>query len=142
MLLINLNFIAAFKGATKSHFTNYYCVVIVLLIRLYAVVHFIQFLLENKVIVFLCFLWIKALNYASSCDVILICSFVLTLYKKSLFLNNKLFTKVLQYYVKTCFQRWFIKKSVEQSWNIECKKRYHKKVSYESFSNLYEYSIR
>ena len=30
-MLINLNFIAAFKGATKSHFTNYSCVVIVLL---------------------------------------------------------------------------------------------------------------
>ena len=51
------------------------------------------------------------------------------------FINNKLFTKVLQHYVKTCFQRFleffkenlFIKKSVEQAKNKECKKRYHKK---------------
>ena len=34
------------------------------------------------------------------------------------------------------------KKSVEQSKNKECKKRYHKKVSYESFLNMYnKYSI-
>ena len=38
---------------------------------------------------------------------IFICNFVLVLYKNSP-LNNKLFIKVLQYYVKTCFQRCFL----------------------------------
>ena len=62
-------------------------------------------------------------------------NFVLTLYKTSPFINNKLFIKIIQYYVKTCFQicfeylkkKPFIKKSVEQSKNKECKKRYHEK---------------
>ena len=63
-----------------------------------------------------------------------ICSFVLTLYKNLLFINNKLFTKVLQYYVKACFQRCseffpiknsFVKKRVGKSKNKERKKHYH-----------------
>ena len=33
--------------------------------------------------------------------------FVLTLYKNLSFINNKLFIKVLQFYVRTCFQRYF-----------------------------------
>ena len=36
----------------------------------------------------------------------------------------------------------FIKKSVKQTKSKEYKKRYHKKVSYESFSSMYNYSIR
>ena len=73
-----------FKGATKSCFTIYSLVwSLFCLIRLYVGLHFLQFLLENKFFVFLCFLWIKALNYkCKSCCVILICSFVFTLYKK------------------------------------------------------------
>ena len=62
-------------------------------------------------------------------------------YKNSPFINNKLFIKILQYYVKTCFQRYFeffkkhsfIKKSVEQLKNEECKKRYHKKSQLSKF---------
>ena len=34
-----------------------------------------------------------------------ICSFALTLYKNLPYINNKLFRKVLQYYVNACFQR-------------------------------------
>ena len=51
--------------------------------------------------------------------------------------------KVLQCYVKTCFQRCFeffkkkkksfIKKSVEQVKNKECKKPYHKKSQLRKF---------
>ena len=77
------------------------------LIRLYAGLQFLRRLLENTFFVILWFLWIKTLKYASSCYVILICSFVLILYKNPPFLNNRLFTKVLQYYVKACFQRCF-----------------------------------
>ena len=73
--------------------------------------------------------------------VILTCNFVLTLNENSPFINNKLFVKILQYYVKTCFQRCFeffkknsfIKKSVKQSKNKECKKRYHKKSQLRKF---------
>ena len=107
------------------------------LMWLYVGLHFLEFLFQTWFFVFLCFLWIKTLKYVSSCYVILICNFVLTLYKNSRFINNKLFIKILQYYVKTCFQRCFdffkkksfIKKSVEQSKNKECKKGYHKKKS-------------
>ena len=78
------------------------------LIWLYVGLHFLRFLFENWFFIFLCLLWIKILKYAaSSCYVILICSFVLTLYKNSPFVNNKLFTKVLLYYVKTWFQKCF-----------------------------------
>ena len=101
------------------------------LIRLCVGLHFLRFLSEIYVFVFLYFLWIKSLKYASSDYVILTSSFVLTLYKNPPFINNKLIQKPtfynyqaiyksLQYYVKTCSQRCFlknsfIKKSVEQS---------------------------
>ena len=86
-----------FKGATKSYFTHYSCVVIVffntdLCRSAFSTVSF-------RKLVFLCFLWIKTLKYASSCYVILIYNFVLTLYKNSPFINNKLFMKILQYYM-------------------------------------------
>ena len=68
----------------------------------------------------------------------MIYSFILTLYKNLPFINNKLFPKVLQYYEKACFQRCskmfqrsfsiknsFMKKSVGQSKNEDCKKHYH-----------------
>ena len=120
---ISIFVILKIKGATKSYIAHYSCVIIVLFNRLYVGLHFLRFLLEN---------------YFSS---------VLTLNESSPVIINKLPIKVLQYYVKICFQ-WcfeffkFIKKSVEQSWNKECKKRCHKKVSYESFSSMYKYSIR
>ena len=71
------------KGATKSY-TQYSCVVIVLfntdLCRsAFSTVSFRKLVF----FVFLCFLWIKTLKFASSCYVILICNFVLTLYKKT-----------------------------------------------------------
>ena len=34
-----------------------------------------------------------------------------------------------------------MKKSVKQSRNKECEKRYHKKVGYENFSSMCNYSI-
>ena len=64
----------------------------------------------------------------------MLCNFVFTLYKNSPFINNKLFIKILQYYVKTCFQRCFeffkknsfIKKRVKPLKNKECKKPWKK----------------
>ena len=35
------------KGAPESHFTNYFCMVIIFLIRVYVSLHFLTFLLEN-----------------------------------------------------------------------------------------------
>ena len=69
------------------------------------------------------------------------CNFVL--YKNSPFINNKLFIKILSensvFFKKTDLQVW------KQSKNKGCKKRYHKKsikkVSYESFSSIYKYTI-
>ena len=120
---------------------GFFCPILVLpsfwIIWFYVGLHFLQFLLDNKIFVFLCFLSIKTLKYAPSCYVILVCNFVLTLYKISPLINYKLFINVLQYHVKICFQRCFEfftkkktpKKSVEQSKNKECKKRYHKKAN-------------
>ena len=77
------------------------------------------------------------IKYVSSCHIILACNFVLTLYKKSPFINRKLFIRTL-----TRFQRCLVffeknsfkKKIVEQSKNKECKKRYHKeKIGCQSF---------
>ena len=45
-------------------------------------------------------------------------SFVLTLYKNLPFANNNLFTKVLRYYEKACFQicsKFFNKKLIKRS---------------------------
>ena len=82
-----------FKGATKSYFTHYSSVVIVL-IRLYVGLQFLQFLLENQFFIFqwfLCFLfWIKTLKHVLSCYVIFLRNFGLTLYKNSLFIVNYL----------------------------------------------------
>ena len=44
--------------------------------------------------------------------VILVCNFVLTSYKNSPFINNKLFIKVLQYYVKTLEMFWVFQKNL------------------------------
>ena len=88
-----------------------FCLILVLslfcIIWFYVGLHFLQFLLENKFFVFLCFLSIKTLKYAPSCYVILLCNFVLTLYKNSRLINYKLFINVLQYHVKIWFQRCF-----------------------------------
>ena len=70
------------KGATESYFTHYFCVVTVLfntaLCR--SVLSTVSF---KTSFFFLCLLWIKTLKYASSCYLILICNFVLTLYIKT-----------------------------------------------------------
>ena len=117
------------KGATKLYFTLYSCVVIVLFNTALCRSAFSTVSFRKLVFfVFQCFLWMKTLKYASSCYVILICNFVLTLDRKLTFYKDflqtkKQFIKVLQYYVKTYFQRCFeffkkrksfIKKFVEQ----------------------------
>ena len=97
------------KGATKSYYTQYSCGVIVLLNTALCRSAFSTVSLgKTSFLVFLCFLWIRTLKFASSWNVILGCNFVLTLYKKTHFLQTKkLFIEVLQYYVKTCFQICF-----------------------------------
>ena len=63
------------------------------------------------------------------CYVILICNFVLALYKTLTLINNKLFVDFLQYYVKMFRDVLsFLKKSVK---NVIIKK-----ISYESFSSM------
>ena len=135
------------ERATKSNFTHCSCVVIVLFNTALSRSAFSTISFRKLVFRF----FVLSLKQDIKICVIMICSFVLTLYKNSPSINNKLFTKVLQYYVKTCFQRYFeffkknscIKKSVEQSKKKECKKRYHnKKFSYESFSSMCKYSIQ
>ena len=106
-IFLQKNIVLECLSLWKLYFTHYSCVVIVCSIRLYVVCIFYGFFYKTSFFVFLCFLWIKTLKYASSCYLILICNFVLVLYKNST-LNNKLFIKVLQYYVKTCFQRCFV----------------------------------
>ena len=66
-------------------------------------------------------------------------NFVLTLCNNSPFIKNKLFVKILQYYVKTCFQRCFEffktktnKEKCETVKNKECKKHY-KKINLRNF---------
>ena len=91
---------------------------------------------------------VPSLNQDIKICVIMLCNFVLTLYKNSRFINNKLFIKILQNYVKTCFQRCFgffkknsfIKKSVKQSKIKSVKNIIIKKVSYETFSSMFKYS--
>ena len=61
------------------------------LIRLYVGLNLLRFLLENQSFVyFLCFLCMKTFKCASSCFEILICNFVLTLYKKLTFYKDLL----------------------------------------------------
>ena len=78
-----------------SYFRRYSCVVIVMFNTALYRSAFSTVCFRKLLFVFLCFLWINTLKFASSCYAILICSFVLTLYKNSPFINNKLFTKVL-----------------------------------------------
>ena len=85
---------------------------------------------------------VPSLNQHIKMCVIMLCNFVLTLYKNSPFINNKLFIKVLQNYVKTCFQRCFeffkknsfIKKSVKES-KIKNVKNIIKKSQLRNFFN-------
>ena len=91
------------KGATKSWFTHYSFVVIVLFNTVlcrctYSTVSFRKLVFRLSV---------HSLKEDIKICVIMICSFVLTIYKNSPFINNKLFAKALQYYVKTCFQKCF-----------------------------------
>ena len=92
-----------FKGATKSYFTHYSCVVIILFNTALCRSSFSKVSFRKLVFG----LPVLSLNQDIKTCVTWICSFVLTLYKNSPFINNKLFTKVLQHYVKTCFQRCF-----------------------------------
>ena len=87
------------KGATKWYFTHYSCVAIILfktaLCRSALSTGFFRKLVFR--------LSVLSLNQdikicVSSCYVILVCSFVLNLYKNSPFINNNIFTKVLQYF--------------------------------------------
>ena len=146
--IINLQYFV-FKVVTKSYFTHYSCVVIVffntaLCRSSFSTVSFRKLVFR---------LFVLSLNQDIKICVIILCNldvdFVLTLNKNSPFINNKLFIKILQCYVKIYFQRCFeffkknsfIKKSVKQSKNKECKKRYHKKINYQSFSSVYNYCI-
>ena len=116
------------KGATKSYFTHYSCVVIVFfntaLCRLaFSTVSFRKLVFHP----------VFSLNQDIKIGVIMYVFWHVN--ENSPFINNKLLAKILQYYVKTCLWRCFeffkknsfIKESVKQSKNKECKKRYHKK---------------
>ena len=93
---------------------------------------------------------VPSLNQDIKICVTMLGNFLLTLYKNSPFINNKLFLKILQYHVKTCFQRCFeffkknsfIKKSVKQSKIKSVKNIIIKKVSYETFSSILKYRIQ
>ena len=108
-----------FKGPTKSYFTHYSCVVIVFFNTALHGSAFSTVSFRKLIFRLFVLFWIKTLKYASSCNVILICNFVLTLYKNSLFINNKLFIKILKYFVNAfrdvlsfLKKNSFIKKSV------------------------------
>ena len=92
---------------TAEDFLPYSCAVIVLHNMVLCGSSFPAVSFRKQVFVFLCFLSIKTLKYAPSCYVILLCNFVLTLYKNSRLINYKLFINVLQYHVKIWFQRCF-----------------------------------
>ena len=83
----------------------------------------------------------------------MICNFVLTLYKKLPLINKKLFIKFLQYYVKMFIDILNFSNKTEtefykeKSGTVKRKRKnvknvIVKEVSYESFSNMYKYSIR
>ena len=77
------------------------------------------------------------------CYVILFSPYI----KKLTFYKNKLFIKVLQYYVKPCFQTYFEffrkRKTVTVMKIKRVKKKIiRKKVSSESFSSMFKHSIR
>ena len=91
------------KGATKSYFMHYSCVVIVffnttLCRSAFSTDSFRKLVFRLSVL---------SLNQVIKICVIMLCNFILALYENSLFINNKLFIKILRYYVKTCFQRFF-----------------------------------
>ena len=93
----------AIKGATKSYFTHYSCVVIVLLNTTLCRSAFSTDSFR-KLVFRLSVLSLNQDKYASSRYLILLSFYI----KNSPFINNKQFIKVLQYYVKTCFQRCFV----------------------------------
>ena len=127
---------ASLKGATKSYLTHFSCVAIVffntaLCRSAFSTVSFRKLVFHFSV---------PSLNQGIKICVIMLCNFVLTLYKNSPFIHNKLFIKILQYYVKTCFQRCFefLKKLIynEERETIKFKKRekhYHKKSQLRNF---------
>ena len=138
----------------KSYYKQYSCVVIVLFNTALWRSEFSTVSFRKLVFfVFLCFLWIKTLKFASSCYVILISNFVLTLYKKThLFINKKAIYKSSTVLCKNILSDMF--------WVFQKKKKFYKekcgtvkkiksvsnviikKVSYKSFSSMYKYSIR
>ena len=143
-----------FKGAAKSYFMHYSCVVIVLFNTALCRSAFSMVPFRKLVFfVFLCFLWIKTLKYASSYYVILVCNFVLTLKKKLTFYKKKLFIEFLHYWCKNMLSEmfWAFQNKEKEFYKEKCgtvkniksvKKVIIKKVSYESFSCMYKYSIR
>ena len=92
-----------FKGATKSYLTRYFCVVIAFFNTALCRSAFSKVYFRKLVFRLSALSLNQDIKKTSSCYVILICNFVLTLYKNSPFINNKLFIKILQYYVKVFF---------------------------------------
>ena len=129
----------------KSYLTNFSCVVIVFFNTALCRSAFSTVSLRKQVFHFS----VPSLNQDIKIFVIMLCNFVLTLYKNSPYIHNKLFIIILQYYVKTCFQRCFeffkknsfIKKSVKQSKIKSVKNIIIKKASYETLSSMLKYSI-
>ena len=103
LLIIFFVVLQPIKGAMKSYFTHFSCVVIVfyntaLCRSVFSTVSFSKLLFHFSV---------PSFNPDIKICVIMLCNFVPILYKNSPFINNKLFIKILQIYVKTCFQRCF-----------------------------------
>ena len=92
-----------FKGATMSYFTYLSCVVIVLFNMALCRSAFSKVSFRKLPFHFS----VPSLNRDIKICIIMLCNFVLTLYKNSPFINNKLFIKILQNYIKTCFLRCF-----------------------------------
>ena len=124
------------KGATKSYLTHCSCVVIVFLNMALCRSAFSAVSFRKLVFRFSVPSWSQDIKICA----IMLCNFVHTLYKNSPFIHNKLFIKILQYYVKTCFQKCFefLKKLIykEERETIKNKKRekhYHKKSQLRNF---------
>ena len=132
----------------ELYFTHYYCVIIVLFGKglcrsAFSMVSFEKLIFCGSVL---------SLKQDIKICIIMVCSFVLTLYKNSPSVNNKLFTKVLQYYLcKNMLSEMF--------WVFQKKKLIYKEmcgtvkiksfknvimrnVGYRRFSNLCKYSMQ
>ena len=97
------------KGATKSYFTHFSCVVIVffntaLCRSAFSTVYFRKLVFNFSM---------HSLNQDIKICAIMLCNFDLTLYKNSPSINNKLFIKILQ-------KKLTFKKKCETVQNKEC----------------------